>query len=177
MGKITGSQVDVNNKPAVLYLMMSLFIAFGIVLTVMYFVYGQNLIFLIVAGVLYAVGLAILPYAIHRTKKMREYRSLLKDQTAFITTARFEDAKFSSLQRKTFVGIKHNYTIGATVFRRIIYSYVDENGVPHKGKSQITYVKDQVEYLKQKGEFAIKCKGAKSVIIEPVPENTKNYSM
>lgn len=177
MGNKTGAPVDINNRPVALYILMSFFMAIGVVFTVMYFTADKNMIFLIVAGVFYLIGFAILPYAIHRQKKMKEYRSILKDETAFITTARFVDSRFSSFQRKTFVGIKHNYTIGFTVFRRIVYSYVDENGVEHTGKSQITYVKNQVEYLKDKGEFAIKCKGDKSVIIEPVPENTKNFNM
>ena len=177
MGKLTGNQIDMNNKPAALYFLMSLFMAVGVVFTIMYFTSNQNMIFLIVAGVFYVIGFAILPYAIHRHKKMKEYRSLLKDETAFITTARFVDSKFSSIQRKTFIGIKNSYTIGFTVFRRIVYSYIDENGVQRTGKSQITYVKNQVEYLRDKGEFAIKCKGDKSVIVEPVPENTKNFNL
>ena len=61
-------------------------------------------------------------------------------------------------------------SFSATIFKKIIYKYIDQNGVEHIAKSAISYTPNQVEYLKDLNEFKIKCDRKVSIITELIPQ-------
>ena len=170
------SNKDINNTPWALYLTSILFGVVGVVGFVMYFTREKEIFFLILGGLFLLIALCVLPYAIVRTKAIKIYKEILHDESAFITTGTFVKSKFSSYQRSSTRVGKLDVTLNTNIYRKIVYTYVDEKGVKHTVKSKISYLKNQVEYLKNKGVFAIKCRGKDSVIIEPVPENNKSFN-
>lgn len=167
---------DVFNKPWALYTMSGLFLALAIGSLVLFFTKEKNVIFLIIAGVFALVGLIILPIAIVRGIQLKKYKALISDNSAYVTKARFVGSRISNYSSQSIGVGKLNVPVAANVYRKIIYTYYDENGVQHTVKSKLSYFKNQVEYLKNMEEFAIKCKGKLSAIIEPVPENNKDFN-
>lgn len=171
-----GKTSDPMNRPWKLFLFTAFMMMVGFVFIVMAILFDSNLICFIVAGTFFVISFILLGIAIYRQNVMKKYNALLRDDSAMITMAEFKGAKFSNYSSRTITIGNKTITTGFTVFRKIIYSYVDEAGVQHTVKSKISYFKNQVEYLRQKGMFAIKCKGRESAIIEPVPENNKNFN-
>ncbi len=167
---------DIFNKPGSLYAISGILFALALVFVVLFFTNDKNMAFLIVAGLFALVGFIFLPIAIVKWKQMKRYKELIKDESAYITKARFVRSKITNYQSRSAGVGKINIPISADVYRKIIYTYYDENGVQHTVKSQLSYFKNQVEYLKNKEEFMIKCRGKVSAIIEPVPENNKDFN-
>ena len=76
-----------------------------------------------------------------------------------------------------FVVGKINVPTSLNVYKKIIYTYTDENKIQQTCKSVLSYTSNQVQHLQNKGTFKIKCKGNLSAIIEELPAQNKNFNI
>ena len=169
---------NVNDKPAFLLTIGSLFAVIGIALVVAYFVVPKFPVLVIVVGAIFsAVGIFIVIFGIFRARAVKKHNELLKDENAYVTEATFIKSKFSSYQGSgVSVGLV-TAPITADIYKKIIYSYTDENGVYHEVKSIMSFVPKQAQFLKEKGTFKIKCKGKISAVIEELPDINAHYNI
>lgn len=167
---------DANNNPTLIIVLAVIFILGGLGSCVA--VIGNFQAFLLVLGlILLAVGILFMVYGIKRKKTLKAYSELLNDPNAFMTTATFVKAKFASYS-STSVGVGGiSLPTSVNVYKKIVYTYVDETGTTQNATSSLSYTPNQVDYLKEKGTFKIKCKGKVSVIIEEIPTQNKNFNL
>ena len=167
---------DANNNPA-LIIALGLLFAIGGIGCLALLTKGYSVVLLSVGVILTPIGILLFVFGILRAKKLKEYKNLLNDPNAHATDAKFIKAKMSSYTTKS-VGVNGiNVPTSVNVYNKIYYSYTDENGVAQTVKSTLSYTRNQVEYLQNKGEFKIKCKGNVSAIIEELPEQNKNFNI
>lgn len=169
---------DVNNKPTIILILGSVFTIFGIIAIILFCLQNPvpwlgvaiSVILLLLGPILLAVG-------IMRSKVLKDMTKLLHDPNAHVTTAKFISAKVSSYTSSSFGVGGISVPTSMNVYRKVIYSYNDENGVSHTATSQLSYFNNQIEYLKEKQNFSIKCKGKLSVITEKLPENNERFNL
>lgn len=167
---------DANNNPTLILIIAVIFALGGLILIGVNFSQFQAVV-LIIGIVLLAAGVCLFVYGIKRSKAMKAYSELLNDPNAFKTTATFVKAVFSSYSSKS-VGVNgFNLPTSVNIYKKVCYSYVDENGERHDAKSVLSYTSNQVEFLKQKGTFNIKCKGNVSAIIEEIPVQNGAFNL
>ena len=107
----------------------------------------------------------------------KKYKALIQDPHAYTTNAQFIKATVSGYTRRS-VGVGNvDITTSMNVYKKVHYSYVDEAGVTQTVKSVWSFTPNQVEYLKDKRFFKIKCKGNFSAIVEEVPEQNKHFNV
>lgn len=166
---------DVNNQPVFLFILSVFFLGVG--LAGLIFSWNadiENKTLILVAFAIFAVvGLYLLVYGIIRAVKIGTVKRLINNPYAFVTDATFVKANISSYSS---THINHIPT-SANVHMKITYEYVDEMGEKHVVKSISSYYPKQVEYLRQKGTFKIKCDGKYSDIIEKLPEANSRYNI
>ena len=167
---------DINNKPISI-------IIIGSVITILGSVFGvlgiskSKVVFGIVGLLFLVVGLAVLAFGILKFIKLKKYKELYNDPNAYVTEAKFIKAKMSGYSTKS-VGVGSiDIPTSINVYKKIIYSYVDETGVEQTVKSVLTYTPNQVEHLQKMGTFKVKCKGKQSAIMEEVPNENKHYNV
>ena len=161
---------DANNKPWLILLIAIVFVLGG----------GAAILFTpwlemgsIIGLILCPVGILLFVFGLLRAIQISKVRNLMYDASAIETTANFVKSKVSSYTSTSINGVPTSMN----VYRKIIYTYIDENGVSHTVKSTLSYFGNQVDYLKNLGAFRIKCKGKVSVIIEPLPDTNSNYNL
>ena len=166
---------DINNKPAFILVLAVIFIGGGLAgfINVFNSDFEYRTLFLIVTPILMLCGLIFAVYGTIRLFKLNKAKKLKNDPDAYVTDATFVKANFSSYSSLSFWIIP----ISINAHKKITYEYVDETGVKHVAKSTLSYFPKQVEYLREKGAFKIKCKGKDSVIIEELPESKSLYNL
>ena len=170
---------DANNKPILILVLSAIFILGGFagLIAALKNDFENKTLLIVVTIILIVVGILFLVYGILRQIALSKNNKLLKDPNAYETTATFVSSKLSSYSSSS-VGVGGiNLPTSMNVYKKIIYSYTDEQGVQHTVKSTTSYFPNQVEFLKQKGTFKIKCKGKLSVITEEVPETNSRYNL
>lgn len=126
---------------------------------------GGGIIMLIVAIVSTIMGMI----------KNARYKMLKRDPNAYTTTAIFKDAKYKSTSR---VIVNDRYIEAETDYYTVVYDYTDETGFRHENAESDAYlVPKQLEYLKAKGSFQIKCKGPLSVIVDELPLPNEDFNI
>ena len=172
---------DTNNKPLAIFVCSALFIFAGIGAIILNFVKNfeglASVVIFAFCAVFEIVGIIMLVYGIIRTKAIKAMNKVLNDESAYTTTAKFIGSKISGYSKTDVKVANVEIPTSINVFHKIIYSYVDENGVERTVRSVLTYFPQQAKYLKEKGEFAIKCKGKVSAIIEELPEVSGRYNI
>ncbi len=163
---------DINNKPALILVFAAIFLIGGIagLIAAIGSKSEDKTLFLVITILLIVIGVVFVVYGSIRAKKITDRKKLLNDPNAFVTEATFIGAKMSSYSSSmtTVAGIPVSGHM--SVYKKVIYEYVDENGVKRTAKSNLSYFPKQIEYLKNLNKFKIKCKGNISEIIEEVPE-------
>lgn len=161
---------DANNKPWLILLIATIFILGG----------GAAIFFTpwlgmgsIIGLILCPIGILMFGFGILRTIQISRVNNLIYDASSIETTATFVSSKVSSYTSTSINGVPTSMN----VYRKIIYTYIDEGGISHTVKSTFSYFNNQVEYLKNMGTFRIKCRGKVSVIIEPIPDTNSNYNL
>ena len=128
----------------------------------------------VVVTVLLVAGVIMLAVAIANTFKVIKYNKLKKDPNAHFTTATFKDVIYKSTSS---VSVNRMVTSENEYFT-VVYDYTDETGFRHENvESVVWFVPKQVEYLKAKGSFSIRCKGGLSAIVEELPEANEDYNV
>lgn len=169
---------NINDKPGALIAIGLLFLLPGIALIISYFLVKNFPILVVIVGAVFAaVGLFIFIFGILRTKTMKKYKALLNDPNAYTTDATFIRSRFSSMQGSSVSVGFVTAPISADIYKKIIYSYTDQNGQHHEVKSIMSFVPNQVRYLEQKGTFKIKCDGAVSAVIEELPDISATFNL
>lgn len=167
---------DVNNSPVAILVIGTIFTVGGGLLGAFGFLKSKALIGVLGLGLL-AIGLIILAYGILKATKLKKYKALYNDPNAHLTDAKFIKAKLSSYSSKS-VGVGNlDIPTSINVYKKIIYSYVDETGVEHTVKSLLSYTPNQVEYLQNLGTFKVKCSGNLSAVVEEVPNENKHFNI
>ena len=164
---------DAHNNPALIFVLSAILLILGCAVTVLYVVFVLPIIVLVVGLVFVAAGIWLVIFGALRLKKIKAYKSVLENPNAFVTTATFVSARVSSYSS---VRVGH-IPVKANVYKKITYDYQDEMGITHRVKSTLSYVPNQIAYLREKGTFAIKCKGNVSVIIEELPKMNDMYNL
>ena len=167
---------DANNNPVLIIVLGLLFLVGGVV-SLIILCKGFNGLLLTVGLILTPVGILFIVFGIMRAKKLKAYKELLNNPNAHITDARFLKATFASYTSKSFGVGGISVPTSVNVYKKITYSYTDDNGMVQTGKSVLSYTPNQVEYLQNKGMFKIKCKGKVSAIIEEIPAQNKNFNI
>jgi len=167
---------DANNNPILIIVLPIIFILSGcmcLLLTLKSF----DALVLLIGCILLLAGIALFIFGIKRSKMLKAYKSILNNPNSHITEATFIKATISSFTSKT-VGVNgRSLPTSINVYKKIKYSYTDENGVQQIGKSVLSYTSNQVKFLQNKGKFRIKCCGKISVIIEEIPEQNANFNL
>ncbi len=134
---------------------------------IVYFVSGQSKYSLVFVCLFGCLGVYLLISSVICVFQLKSYNKLLKDDGAFVTDATFLSSRYYGMSKASSAfSPENNYCVE---FERIKYSYKDGNGVVHFVKSFNFFTPSQVEYLKNKKEFKIKCRGSKNAIIEEIP--------
>ena len=169
---------DANNNPVFIVAIGVLFLVAGIAVAAL----GASETWVLVVGILLAVcGAIFVPYGIYRGILIKKVNSLKNDPEAFKTEATFVKAVFSGATSKSTsirtgnVNVPTSYKL--MIFKKIVYTYKDQNGMTYKAKSAFSFAPNQAKFLEEKKTFAILCKGKVSLIVEEVPEAelTINY--
>lgn len=167
---------DANNKPALILFLGILFLLGGGACAVFGFLKSINV--LGIAGlVLLAVGALVFVFGIIRAIKIKKYKALYNDPNARVTDAKFVKAKMSSYSTKSIGVGMIDVPTSINVYKKIIYTYTDENGVEHTVTSLMSYTPNQVRHLESLGTFKIKCAGKDSAIIEDIPDENKHFNL
>ena len=151
---------DLKNKPLLLVI-LGCIVAFGGLVFIPILFSSFSVPVLIFGLILILGGVVIIVYGSLKLKTFNKIKELLKDETAYITEATYIKATVASTNSMVLFSPS-----AAERYRKVVYKYTDESGVNHTATSYITYNDKQVDYLKNKGVFKIKCKGELSVIIE-----------
>ncbi|MBQ8615368.1 MAG: hypothetical protein IJ415_02260 [Clostridia bacterium] len=167
---------DANNNP-VLVIVLGLIFAIGGIACLAMLTKGFSGMLLTIGLILTPIGILFIVYGIMRAKKVKAYKTLLNNPNAHITEARFVKATMSSYTSKSFGVGGISVPTSVNVYKKIHYSYTDENGMAQTGKSVLSYTPNQVEYLQNKGMFKIKCKGKLSAIVEEIPAQNANFNI
>ena len=160
---------DANNNPLLVMILGIVFLLGGGGLTA-FAILQNKYAFLGAAIPFILIGIFFIVFSILRSKIMKKAKLLEADGNAFIAKAKFVKATFSGYTAKqsSIGGVPISGDL--KVYKKIHYTYVDQNGVAQKGKSIFSYTDNQVRYLKSLGEFDIKCDGKFSVIIQEIPD-------
>lgn len=167
---------DANNNPK-LIIVLGLIFAIGGIGCLLILSRGFSGLLLAVGLLLVSFGSLLFVFGILRAKKIKAYKNLLNNPNAFMTEAKFIKATFAGFSSESAGVGRLQVTTSVNVYKKITYSYIDENQVEQTGKSILSYTPNQVEYLQQKGSFKIKCKGNLSCIIEELPAQNKNFNI
>lgn len=167
---------DANNNP-VLIIVLSIIFMFGGVASLLLTIKDFSGWLLAIGLILTPVGILLLVFGILRAKMMKKYKELLNDPKAYITDARFVKATFAGYSSKSAGAGRISVVTSVNIYKKIRYSYTDENGMVQTGKSVLSYTPNQVKYLSNKGIFKIKCKGNISAIIEEIPVQNKDFNI
>lgn len=167
---------DINNNPIMLIFLSLIFLATGIVCLVM-LTTDFNGILLLIGCLFTPVGLVLLVNGFYRAVKLSQYKKLLNDPNAYETQAKFITSKVSSYKSQTVSTSGATLPTSVSIYKKIIYSYTDENGDEQTVKSLLSYTINQIEYLQGKEVFKVKCKGKLSAITEQLPDPKKDFSI
>lgn len=170
---------DMNNKPVGILAIAILFIAVGVLAGVCYFNGTLTETWaILVAVLLLVVGIIFVVFGTYRAIVLSKVKKLLNDTSAYETSAKFIKSKTSGFSSASVGACGVNVPISANVYKKVIYEYIGELGVPHVVKSVYSYFPAQVKKLESMGSFKIKCKGKTSVITEKLedPKSTFNLS-
>ena len=159
---------DANNNPKLIIAIAVVFILGGAVGSVALLKNPEWWLALTIT--LFILGIIFLVFGIKRSKLLKSLEVLKADPLAFETTAKFVNAKLSSYASKSSSVNGVPLSFNANVYKKIIYTYHDKNGVEHTAKSHLSYTQNQVDYLKDKRTYKIKCDGALSIIVEEIPD-------
>ena len=161
---------DINNNPKLIIILGIIFFVLGSVFSVLSIVKTTEAWAIIVALAILIIGVVIIVYGVLRCKAVKALKVLSDDNSAYITNANFIKAKFASYSLKTNSINGIPFKANARIFKKVIYSYTDQNGEFQTVKSAISYASNQVEYLQNLKSFKIKCDGKRSIIIEDIPD-------
>lgn len=167
---------DANNNPVAMIVLGALFTIGGIVCLIM-LTSAFNPLLALVGVILPICGLIFLVFGILRAKTLKKYKELYNDPNAYVTDAKFIKATVSSYKSRSVEVGGIDVPTSINIYKKITYSYVDENGVAQTVKSAWSYTPNQADFLQNKGTFKIKCKGSLSAIIEEVPEQNKRFNV
>lgn len=161
---------NVNDKPWIIFLIATIFFWIGglfcwIVIERGYILY--NIMPLAISSILTVVGGILYVFWAHRIILIYLHNRLLFNPDSFETTATYSSSKISG-----YTSVNGN----AAVFETMTYEYTDEKGVIRVVKSIMSLTPEQVDYLKQKETFKIRCKGKISAIIEDIPGRDIYYN-
>ena len=139
---------DVNNSPILTLVIGVVFLLGGgatVALTI-----KDGFTWVVWVGLLLlGCGLFIVIYGIIRAKQISKVKAMLKDPSAYETTAHFVKAAFAGYtSRSTSVGsgnVQIPTSFNLRVFKKIVYTYKDLDGIEHKAKSVYTYSLNQAK--------------------------------
>ena len=153
-----------------------LFIAGG-VFSVVAYAKGASDIMIWVAVGCFALAALCLTFGILRLVKVNKCKALIEDPNAYTTEAKFIKSVMVSYSTRS-VGVGNiDVPTSINVYKKVVYEYADENGNYQKVKSVFKYFPKQVDFLKEKGTFKIKCKGKLSAIMEEMPDDNSRFNI
>ena len=162
--------INVNDKPWLIFLVATIFFWIGGLFCWIIIDRGNilySLAPLAISAILTAVGGIFYVFWAYRTILIYLHNRLLFNPDSFETTATYSSSKVSG-----YTSVNGN----SAVFETMSYEYTDEKGIIRVVKSIMSLTPEQVDYLKQKQTFRIRCKGRISAIIEDIPGREIYYN-